>query len=79
MSEVSKFIRNVRLARDITLRTLSNNIGCHYQALCNWENGIIQMPHKYIPAMCRELNMTREDLISAYMDDYEKGLKDRFL
>jgi len=63
MEGIGQRIRTLRKARALTQKQLGELLGISFQAVSKWEKGSCSPELSQIPALCRALGVTADELL----------------
>ncbi len=75
---IGENIRNFRKKNDLTQEVLAERLGVTYQSVSRWENGTTYPDLELLPAICRELSVTADELIGMPSAEKEKRAAETF-
>ena len=75
---IGENIRKFRKKNDLTQEAFAERLGVTYQSVSRWENGITYPDIELLPAICRELSVTADELIGIPSAEKEKRAEETF-
>ena len=75
---IGENIRNFRKKNDLTQEALAERLGVTYQSVSRWENGTTYPDMELLPAICRELSVTADELIGVPSLEKAKRAEETF-
>lgn len=73
--KIGKFIKEKRLERELTQKQLADKLNITDRAISKWENGKSLPDVLIMPLLCKELNITINDLLSGEVINMEDNNK----
>lgn len=80
--KIGKFISELRKGKNITQQELANKIGVTDRAISNWENGRRMPDYSILNVLCKELNVTINELLSGEKlkeNEYQNKLEENII
>lgn len=80
--KIGKFISELRKAKKITQQELAEKIGVTDRAISNWENGRRLPDYSILKSLCKELNVTINELLSGEKfekEEYQEKLEENII
>ena len=80
--KIGKFIAKLRKEKGFTQKELAEKLNITDKAVSKWENGKSLPDILIIPNLCKELEITVNDLLNGEvisMENYEKQMKNYYL
>ena len=72
--KIGKFIRELRLSKNMTQEELANEIGVTNKAVGNWENGRRLPDYSIVKELCKELDISVNELFNGKREKNNDGL-----
>ena len=80
--KIGKFISELRKAKKITQQELAEKIGVTDRAISNWENGRRLPDYSILKSLCKELDVTINELLSGEKlekEEYQEKLEENII